>query len=64
MKKEELPKNHPFQDLLRMRSAKNVDQIFDLVCFQNYISGQFDNKIPVAESRLLFEHIKSLLKKV
>lgn len=57
-------KSGPFDDLLRMRSPKHVDQIFDLICAHNYFCGRFDSKIPVEESREAFEHIKKLLKKI
>ena len=53
--------NHPFKELLRMRSPKRVDEIFDLVCAQNYFNGQFNNNIEVDENREVFEHIKKLL---
>jgi hypothetical protein len=56
-------KKHPYQSLLRIRSPKKVDMIFDMVCSYNYFAGQFQNPIPVDESRLVFEHIKKLLSK-
>lgn len=53
--------NHPFKELLRWRSPKRVDEMFDLVCFYNYNCGNFKGNIPVEESREVFEHIKKLL---
>jgi allantoicase len=41
---------------------KDPDQIFDLVCSANYFAGQFNNNIPVDDSRKAFERIKELLK--
>lgn len=49
----------PIKMLMRM---KNVDQIFDFICFHNYMKGQFDQKIPTDESRKVFERIKKLLR--
>jgi hypothetical protein len=51
----------PFADLLRMRSPKKVDLIFDMVCAGNYFAGQFGNPIPVDKNREVLEHIKKLL---
>ena len=61
MEKKDLPKNHPFSPLLRMTSPKHIEQIFDLVCAQNYFDGQFGNNIPVEESRLVFRHLKEMI---
>lgn len=42
---------------------KKPDEIFDLVCFGNFMAGQFNAKIPVDESRRAFARIKKLLSK-
>jgi hypothetical protein len=55
-------KEHPLDEVLRWRSPKRVDEMFALVCFNNYIAGQFGQKIPVDKSREVFEKIKKLLK--
>lgn len=47
-------------DILKL---KDPDQLFDLVCFRNYVCGDMDLNIPVSESRKVFERIKKLLKK-
>ena len=47
----------------RIYKLKNADQIFDLTCAVNYFAGQFDNNIPVEESRKAFDRIKQLLRK-
>ena len=41
---------------------KDPDQIFDLICAANYFCGNFNNPIPVDESRKAFKRIKQLLK--
>ncbi len=58
-----MKENLVIKELLRMRSPKNVDQMFDLICAHNYFQGQFNGKIPVDDSRKVFEKIKKLLKK-
>jgi hypothetical protein len=52
----------PLDELLRWRSPKKVDEMFDLVCANNYFRGQFGQPIPVEKSRLVFNKIKKLLK--
>ena len=49
----------PF-DLLK--KLKDPDEIFDMVCTYCYFAGNFNNKMPVDESRKAFELIKKLLK--
>lgn len=61
MEKKDLPKNDPYWPLLRMTSPKHIDEIFDFICSRNYFAGQFGGKIPVEESRLVFEHLKKLI---
>lgn len=51
----------PFADMLRMRSPKNVDMIFDMVCAGNYFAGRFQGNMPVEKNREIFAHIKKLL---
>jgi len=53
---------HPLDELLRWRSPKRVDEMFDLVCFNNFVAGQFDGKIPVDKNREVFKRIKWILK--
>ncbi len=40
---------------------KDPDEIFDLVCVANYSCGNFNQQIPVDESRKAFKRIKKLL---
>ena len=40
---------------------KNVDEIFDIICFENYVRGKFNLNVPVDESRNAFKRIKDLL---
>ena len=40
---------------------KDPDEIFDLVCVSNYFCGNFNQSIPVDESRKAFKRIKKLL---
>jgi len=40
---------------------KDPLEIFDLVCAANYLSGNFNNPMPIEESRKAFERIKELL---
>lgn len=54
-------KDEPFDELLRMRSPKRVDEMFDLVCANNYFRGQFGLPIPVDKSREVFKKIKNIL---
>jgi len=61
--KEEI-KNLPqvLKGLLKMRSIKRVDMMFDLIIFHAYLCGDMKRKLPVSESRIIFEHIKKLIK--
>lgn len=43
------------------QGIKKPDLLFDLVCYHNFVAGQFDGKIPVQESRQVYEEIKRLL---
>lgn len=58
-----MKENAVILELLKIRSPKKVDEIFDLLCANNYFAGQFGLNIPVDESRKVFAHIKKLLKK-
>lgn len=44
-----------------MKTLKNPDEIFDLVCAANYFCGNFNSPIPVEDSRKAFKRIKKLL---
>ena len=44
-----------------LKFMKDIDEIFDLVCFENYIRGKFNQNIPVDESRIVFKRIKKLI---
>lgn len=39
------------------------DFVFDAVCLNNYMAGQLGLKIPVDDSRLVFSHIKKMLRR-
>jgi len=54
-------KDEPFDELLRWRSPKRVDEMFDLVCVNNYFRGQFGLPIQVDKSREVFKRIKEIL---
>lgn len=43
-------------------NVQDPDQLFDLICVQNYMKGQFDEKMPVDQNRKAFEEIKRLVK--
>jgi hypothetical protein len=43
-------------------TLKDPDEIFDLVCAANYFCGNFNNQMPVEESRKAFKRIKKLLR--
>ena len=49
---------NPYKEIERM---KNPDKMFDLVLAGAYLRGQLGGKMPVDESRLVFEKIKKLL---
>lgn len=53
--------NKSLEDLLKIRSKKKVDIVFDMVIFNAYLAGEFGQKLPVEDSRKVFEHIKKLL---
>ena len=40
--------------LSTFKGLKDPDQMFDLICLNNYLAGQFDRNIPVDESREIF----------
>ena len=42
-------------------NIKNPDELFDLICFKNWMMGNMNANIPVEESREIFEKIKCLL---
>ena len=44
-----------------IKKLKNVDEMFDLLIFNSFIRGQFNQMIPVDESREIFEVIKTKL---
>ena len=46
-----------------IKGLKDPDEIFDLICVANYFAGNFNQNVPVEESRKAFEHIKRLIKK-
>ena len=48
----------PYDMICKM---KDPDQIFDLICSANYFAGNYNQNIPVDESRRAFERIKKLL---
>jgi len=50
----------PTKDIAEL---KDVDQMFDLVCLMNYMSGHLEDEIPVDDSRKIFKQIKKLLRK-
>lgn len=52
-------KNHTPYDMIM--KLKNPDEIFDLVCAANYFAGNFNQNIPVDNSRKAFKRIKELL---
>lgn len=41
-----------FKEILK---EKDPDQFIDLLCAQNYFAGNFNNKIPVDNNRIVFE---------
>jgi hypothetical protein len=49
--------------LRTIKGLKDPDQIFDLICVANYFAGNFDQKIPVNESREAFEVLKKIILK-
>ena len=48
----------PHELILKM---KDPLQIFDLVCSANYFAGNFNQNVPVDESRKAFDRIKQLV---
>ncbi len=46
-----------------IKGLRDPDEIFDLICAANYFAGNFNNNMPVDESRKAFKQIKKLLKK-
>lgn len=48
----------PYDMIMKL---KNPDEIFDLVCAANYFAGNFNQNIPVDNSRKAFKRIKELL---
>ena len=54
-------KNHPLAYILRKKTAKDIDFIFDMIVMHAYLAGQFGNKIPVDDTREAWKHIKKLL---
>jgi hypothetical protein len=49
----------PYELILKL---KDPLEIFDLVCAANYFAGNFNQNMPVDESRKAFDRIKQLLK--
>lgn len=43
---------------------KDPEEIFDLICVANYFCGNFNQPIPVENSREAFKRIKILLKEM
>jgi hypothetical protein len=43
-------------------NVQDPAQLFDLICFQNWLRGNTDSKIPVDESRKAYEEIVRLIK--
>lgn len=56
-----MDKEHPLDFILRLRSKKQIDMAFDMICSINYFAGQFGNKIPIEKNRECFEHLKKLI---
>ena len=52
-------KNRTPHDMIM--KLKDPDEIFDLVCAANYFAGNFNQNMPVDESRKAFKRIKKLL---
>lgn len=48
----------PYEMIVKM---KDPDQIFDLICSANYFAWNFNQNMPVDESRKAFGRIKELL---
>ena len=54
-----LKKNKTPYDMIKR--LKDPDEIFDLICVANYFAGNFNQNIPIDESRKSFKRIKKLL---
>lgn len=46
-----------------IKKLKDLSEMFDLTCVTNYFAGQFGNKVPVDESRNIFNLIVSSSRK-
>ena len=56
---------HPLDYILRLRKPKeqDIDSAFDMVCAQNYFTGQFGGSIEVEKNRQVWSKLKELLNK-
>lgn len=55
--------NIVFEELYKMKGKDKVDRMFDMVCAVNYFAGQYQQNMPVDESRKVFDQIKKILSK-